>query len=86
MSSSKPVIPQIEIMVKLDEKIWEGIKVQEYFLIVKKAKVGKRILGGTGSMGWIESMDKVLMKIWEGKRENRDLPNKNQGFSSSSRE
>ena len=39
-----------------------------------------RILGGTENMGRNESMAKLLMKIWEGITENRDLPNKNTGF------
>ena len=56
-------------MVKLDEKMW-GI-----FQYVKKAKVWERILGGTENIGRNESLSKLLIKIWEGKRENRDLPN-----------
>ena len=37
-------------------------------------------MGGTENMGRNESMAKLWMKIWEGKRENRDLPNKKTGF------
>ena len=62
-------------MVKLDEKMCEGIKVQGYFSIDKKAQVWERILGGTENIGRNESLSKLLIKIWEGKRENRDLPN-----------
>ena len=31
-------------------------------------------------MGTNNSMAKLLMKMWEGKRKNRDLPNKKTGF------
>ena len=67
-------------MVKLQGKIWEGIKVRGNFSVGKKVKVWGRILGGTENMGRNESMAKLLMKIWEGITENRDLPNKKPGF------
>ena len=47
-------------MVKLDGKIWEGIKVQGNFSIGKKVKVWGRILGGTENMGSNESMAILL--------------------------
>ena len=67
-------------MVKLDEKMWEGTKVKGYFSIGKTAKVWERILGGTENMGTNNSMAKLLMKMWEGKRKNRDLANEKRVF------
>ena len=37
-------------------------------------------MGGTENMGRNESMAELLMSIWEGITENRDLPNRQPGF------
>ena len=42
--------------------------------------MGEKPVGGTENMGRNESMAELLMSIWEGITENRDLPNRQPGF------
>ena len=67
-------------MIKLQDEIWEGVKVQAYFSIGKKVKLWERILGGTENMGRNESMTELLMKKRVGITENHNLPDKKPGF------
>ena len=67
-------------MVKFQGKICEGIKVEGYFSKSKTVKGWVRNLGGTENMGRNESMAELLISIWEGITENRDLPNRQPGF------
>ena len=67
-------------MVKFQGKICEGIKVEGYFSKSKTVKGWVRNLGGTENMGRNESMAQLLMSIWEGITENRDMPSMQPGF------